>query len=284
MTFRAAVVQMRSGRDPEANVASMDRLVREAAGEGAHYIQTPEMTGLVCAQRSVFFERVPDAATNPVSERAAALAAELGVFLHVGSTPIRVADRQAANRAFVFAPDGACLATYDKIHMFDVDLDGGESWRESAVYRPGERAVVVDMLGTRFGLSICYDMRFAALHRLYAEEGAEILTAPSCFTRQTGRAHWHALLRARAIENGAWMIAAAQGGEHEDGRTTFGHSLIVSPWGEIAAEVDGEHEGIAFATIDPGAARAARAKVPNLRNGRDFTLHHAGERVADAAQ
>ena len=267
--FTAAVVQMRSGTDPDANVEAFDALVREAAAGGAGYVQTPEMTGLVQQKRRPFFETVRTETRDPLVARARRLARELGIVLHVGSTPIRLSDTEAANRAFVFGPDGL-RATYDKIHMFDVDLDDGERWRESAVYRPGEEAVAFDLCGTRAAATICYDIRFPHLYRDHALSGATVLTAPACFTRQTGRAHWHVLQRARAVENGAWMISAAQGGDMEDGRTTYGHSLVVSPWGEVVAEVAGEEPGVALARIDPAAAYAARAKVPNLRNGRAY--------------
>ena len=275
--FTAAVVQMRSGTDPAANVEAFDALVREAARAGATYVQTPEMTGLVQQSRKPFFEAVRAEGDDPLVARAAALARELSVVLHVGSTPIRLSDAQAANRAFVFGANGERLATYDKIHMFDVDLDDGESWRESAVYRPGEEAVAVDALGARIALSICYDVRFPHLYRDHAMAGVTVLTAPACFTRQTGRAHWHVLQRARAIENGAWMISAAQGGDMADGRTCYGHSLIVSPWGQVVAEVEGEEPGVALAEIDPAAALAARAKVPNLRNARSYRFEAARE-------
>ncbi|MEL6743838.1 MAG: nitrilase-related carbon-nitrogen hydrolase, partial [Pseudomonadota bacterium] len=181
----------------------------------------------------------------------------------------------AANRAVVFGPDGDRIAVYDKIHMFDVDLDNGESWRESAVYEPGRSGVMVDVLGARFGLGICYDCRFPALHNAYAKAGVSVLTSPSCFTRQTGRAHWHVLMRSRAIENGAFMISAAQGGDMEDGRETYGHSIIVNPWGEVLAEVDGEEPGMAVADINLADVAAARAKVPNLVNQRAFDLQMA---------
>ncbi len=264
--FTAAVVQLRSGTDPARNVEALDALVRAAAADGATYIQTPEMSGLVQADRKAFFATIREQDADPLVAHAAGLAKELGVTLHVGSTPIRVADDKAANRAFVFGSDGALRATYDKIHMFDVDLDHGERWRESAVYRAGGTAVATDLGDARLGLAICYDMRFPALLRSYADAGCTILSAPSCFTRQTGQAHWHVLLRARAIENGAWVIAAAQGGEHEDGRTTYGHSLIVDPWGKVVAEVAGEEPGYALAEIDTDAVTAARNRVPNLAN------------------
>lgn len=274
--FKAAVVQMRSGIDLATNIAAMEQGIREAASQGATYVQTPEMTGLVQQDRETFFDVVQYEADDPVGPAASALAAELGITVHVGSTPIRVSEDQAANRAYIFGPDGKESARYDKIHMFDVDLDNGESWRESAVYQPGKAGTMVEIDGAQFGLTICYDCRFPELHTAYARAGVEVLTGPSCFTRQTGRAHWHALLRSRAIENGAYMIAAAQGGDMEDGRETFGHSLIINPWGEVIAEVLGEEPGIAIAEIDTDQVHAARGKVPNLVNNRSFTITQAG--------
>ncbi len=281
--FTAAVVQLRSGIDVAANVVAMQELVRDAVSQGATYIQTPEMTGLVQKNRQPFFETVNAEADDPLVEAAGALAKELSITLHIGSTPIRLEENRAANRAYVFGPDGKRQATYDKIHMFDVDLDNDESWRESAVYRPGREGVLVEIEGVLAGLGICYDCRFPELTTSYARAGAEILTAPACFTRQTGQAHWHTLLRSRAIENGAYMIAAAQGGDMEDGRECFGHSLIVDPWGEIIAEVDGEEPGVAIAEIDTAKSAAARAKIPNLVNHRAFTLRHAASQLEQSA-
>ncbi len=283
MSFIAAVVQMRSGIDVAKNVAAMQELVRSAAEQGASYVQTPEMTGLVQKNRRPFFDTLMTEAEDPIVSAAGALANELGITLHIGSTPIRLEDNRAANRAFVFGPDGSRLATYDKIHMFDVDLDNGESWRESAVYKPGREAVTVELEGALAGLGICYDCRFPELTTTYARAGAEILTAPACFTRQTGQAHWHTLMRSRAIENGAYMISAAQGGDMEDGRECFGHSLIVDPWGEVVAEVDGEEPGVALAEIDVAKSAAARAKIPNLVNNRAFTLRKASTKAERSA-
>jgi len=181
-----------------------------------------------------------------------------------------------ANRAFLFSPQGRLVATYDKIHMFDVDLDNGESWRESATYEPGTKAVVAALPFGRLGLAVCYDLRFPQLFNAEALAGADILTVPAAFTRQTGEAHWHALLRARAIENGAFVIAAAQGGRHEDGRETFGHSMIVDPWGRIVAEADHDSPGVVLADIDLGQVAAARSKIPNLSNARAFEVAVAG--------
>lgn len=270
MSFTAAVIQMRSSVDVTENIDAMDALVRKAAHDGAAYVQTPEMTGLVQQARKEFFQSIQSEGEDPLVAHAAELAKELGIHLHIGSTPILVQKDRAANRALVFNPEGRLIARYDKIHMFDVDLDNGESWRESAVYQPGESAVVFDMSATKVGLTICYDVRFPHLHDAYARSGVSVLTGPSCFTRQTGKAHWHTLLCSRAIETGCYMIAAAQGGDHQDGRSTYGHSLIANPWGEVIAEVSGEDPGYAIAEIDPSQSEKARAKVPNLANRRGF--------------
>lgn len=275
-TLRVACVQMRSGTDQAANIAAMEALVREAAAQGARYVQTPEMTGLVQRGRAALMAAISPDAGNPVFARAAALARELGVCLHVGSTAVAAGNGRAHNRAGLFAPTGERVAVYDKIHMFDVDLDQGESWRESAIYTPGREAVIARLPQAMLGMAICYDLRFPDLFRREAAAGAAILTCPAAFTRQTGEAHWHALLRARAIENGAFVIAAAQGGLHEDGRETYGHSLVVDPWGRIVAERDNDQPGVVVCDIDIGQSAAARAKIPNLRNARDFDLVTAG--------
>jgi len=274
--FRAAAVQMRSGESPERNAADMERLVREAAAQGAIYIQTPEMTGALIRDKEARAASFTSQDKDIVVATARKLASELGIFLHVGSTAILRADGKLANRALLFGPDGATLATYDKIHMFDVDLDNGESWRESAAYEPGTEAVVIPINDAKLGFAVCYDLRFPQLFRAEAMAGAEVLTVPAAFTRQTGEAHWHVLLRARAIENGAYVVAAAQGGLHEDGRETYGHSLIVDPWGRIIAEAAHDEPAVIVAEIDPAQSLAARKKIPNLRNARDFTIN-AGE-------
>jgi predicted amidohydrolase len=268
--FKAAAVQMRSGREPERNVVDFEALVREAAARGATYVQTPEMTGAIIrdkADRAIAFRQEKD---DVIVATAGRLSAELGIFLHVGSTGILRQDGKIANRAFLFAPDGSLAARYDKIHMFDVDLDNGESWRESATYEPGREAVVTDIGVAKLGFGICYDVRFPQLFRAEALAGAEVLTAPAAFTRQTGQAHWNILQRARAIENGAFMISAAQGGQHEDGRETFGHSMIVDPWGRILAEADHDVSGVIVAEIDTALSAEARQKIPNLKNAREF--------------
>lgn len=272
--FKAALVQMRSGVDPARNAEAMERLVTEAVAKGAHYVQTPEMTGILCRDKQVFRQHLKPAEADPVVAAARSLARRHRITLHLGSTAVEAPDGMAANRAFLIGPDGETIETYDKIHMFDVDLDKGESWRESATYVPGARAglaeIAVNGGAAKLGFAVCYDMRFPELFRAEALAGAEILTAPAAFTRQTGEAHWHILLRARAIENNCFMLAAAQGGLHEDGRETYGHSIAIDPWGRVLAEVAGDEPGIALAEVDTGEVAAIRAKVPNLKNRRRF--------------
>ncbi|NKN37094.1 carbon-nitrogen hydrolase family protein [Agrobacterium sp. a22-2] len=272
MTIKVAAIQMCSGVDPEKNVAAMARLVREAAGRGAVYVQTPEMTGAIQKDRNGLMAILRDEQNDIVVKAASVLARELKIHLHVGSTAIALDDGKIANRGFLFGPAGEKICSYDKIHMFDVDLDNGESWRESSVYRPGADARVVDLPFAKLGFAICYDVRFPALFRAEAVAGAQILTVPAAFTRQTGEAHWEILLRARAIENGAFLVAAAQAGKHEDGRETFGHSMIIDPWGRVLASAGGTGEAVVMAELDLSAVKAARDKVPNLKNARDFTL------------
>lgn len=272
MAFKAAAIQMSSGVDPVKNAADMARLVRDAAAQGAIYVQTPEMTGAVQKDRAGLRAVLKDEDGDIIVATAAELAKELGIHVHVGSTAIALDDGKIANRGFLFAPDGQRICTYDKIHMFDVDLDNGESWRESAVYRPGGQARVAELPFAKLGFAICYDVRFPQLFRSEALAGAEVLTVPAAFTRQTGEAHWEILLRARAIENGAFVIAAAQAGVHEDGRETFGHSMIIDPWGKMLAVAGGSGEAVVIAEIDVSAVPAARGKIPNLKNARDFTL------------
>ena len=268
--MHVAAVQMRSTTDVEANVAAFSELVREAARRGASYVQTPEMTGLIQRQAEGLRTNVRDQANDPLLAAAGRLSQELHIWLHVGSTPIALAGGKVANRAVVFGPDGGIIQTYDKIHMFDVDLDNGESWRESAIYQAGDRLALADVGGTRVGLAICYDLRFPHLFRDLAVVGAGILAVPAAFTRQTGQAHWHALLRARAIENGCFVVAAAQGGLHEDGRETFGHSLIIDPWGRVIAEKADDTPGVIDAVINVEDVAAARRKIPNLLNARPY--------------
>lgn len=278
MSFKAAAIQMCSGTDPERNAVALDRLVREAAALGATYVQTPEMTGAIQKDRTALRSVLKDETDDIIVRTASGLAGELGIHLHIGSTPVSRGDGRIANRGFLFDRAGRKVCHYDKIHMFDVDLDNGESWRESAAYHPGDTARVADIGAGRLGFAICYDVRFPELFRQQAVAGAGILTVPAAFTRQTGEAHWEILLRARAIENGAFLIAAAQGGLHEDGRETFGHSMIVDPWGRVLAVAGDAGEEIITAEIDLSAVKQARQKIPNLKNAQSFTL----EEVAPA--
>ncbi|MCJ2015466.1 carbon-nitrogen hydrolase family protein [Methylobacterium sp. J-076] len=268
--FVAACVQMRSGRDPAANRDAAVAGLREAAAQGARYVQTPEMTSLVERSKERLFAVVTDDASDPTLAALRQTARETGTWVQVGSLAIRSGDK-IANRAFLIGPDGAVVASYDKLHLFDVDLPSGESWRESSTYTGGGCAVVAETPLATFGLSICYDIRFPALYRALAEAGAEVLTGPACFTRQTGEAHWQVLQRARAIEAGAFMVSAAQGGLHEDGRETYGHSLIVDPWGRVLAEA-GTEPGVILAEIDLSLVADAQARIPALRHARPFTV------------
>jgi len=277
-TFTVGLVQLRSGLVPAANVDTAARLIAEAKAAGADYVQTPEMTNICALKRDQML-----AATAPEESDASlaafrTLARKFGIWLHIGSLAIKVSPDRAANRSFLIDPQGEITARYDKIHMFDVDLAGGESYRESRSYRPGDQAVVAELPWGRLGLTICYDLRFPALHRALAEAGASFIAIPAAFTRQTGEAHWHVLMRARAIENTAFVFAAAQGGHHEDGRDTFGHSLIVDPWGRILAE-GGTEPGVVLAKIDTAEVAGVRAKIPSLQHGRRFELIQPGAKV-----
>ncbi len=272
MSVKVAAVQMCSGTDPEKNAETMARLVRDAATQGCLYIQTPEMTGALQRDRQALRAALRDESSDIIVATARDLARELNVFIHVGSTAIAIDGGKIANRSLLFGPGGEKICTYDKIHMFDVDLDNGESWRESSAYAPGSVARVADLPFGRLGFAICYDVRFPQLFRSEALAGADILTVPAAFTKQTGEAHWEILLRARAIENGAFLVAAAQAGLHEEGRETFGHSMIVDPWGKVLAAAGGTGEAVITAEIDLSAVQAARAKIPNLKNAREFDL------------
>jgi predicted amidohydrolase len=266
--MKVACIQMCSGLTPENNIEAASALIRQAVAEGADFIATPEMTNVIESKRERLLDKVGTQEDDASLSALRALARELRITLLIGSLALRD-QGLLVNRSFLIAPDGNVLAHYDKVHMFDVQLDGGESYHESRSYRPGSRAVVADAPGARVGLTICYDMRFAALYRLLAQNGAEIVTVPSAFTRPTGRAHWEVLLRARAIETGCYVLEPAQTGEHESGRKTYGHSLIVAPWGEIVGEM-GEEPGFLVADINLDAVKAARRKIPALEHDRPF--------------
>ena len=262
---------MRSGLSPQANLDAAVRLIEEAKNPGADYVLTPEMTNILEVKRERLFAAIAPEESDATLAAFRELARKLGIFLHIGSLAIKLLPEKAANRSFLIDRNGDILARYDKIHMFDVDLSGGESYRESRSYRAGDIGVTADLPWGRLGLTVCYDLRFPALYRALAEAGSSFLAIPSAFTKQTGEAHWHVLNRARAIENGAFVLAAAQGGKHENGRETFGHSLVVDPWGRILAE-GGTEPGVILAVIDPAEVTAARAKIPSLQHGRRFEI------------
>lgn len=269
--FKVGLVQMRSGVDPPANLAAALASVEAAADAGADYVLTPEMTNIMEIKREKLFAAIADEEHDPTLAALRAAARKLSIFVHIGSLAVKVSADKAANRSFLIDRRGDVVARYDKIHMFDVDLANGESYRESRSYRAGDLAVVADLPWGRLGVTVCYDLRFPALYRALAEAGASFLSIPAAFTKQTGEAHWHVLMRARAIENGCFVFAAAQGGKHENGRETFGHSLVVDPWGQIIAEA-GTEPGVIVAEVDPAQVAAARSRIPSLLNGRRFEV------------
>ncbi len=276
--FKVACVQLRAGNDVAANIKTVTDFIREAAAKGADYIITPETSHLMEMNPKRLFANTAFEHEEAAIQSFADLAAELGIWLHIGSLAIKLSDTKVANRAYVFTPQGKIAATYDKLHMFDVDLSGGESYRESKNYQPGDKAVMVDMPWGRVGLTICYDLRFPHLYRAMAQNGAGYLTVPAAFTKNTGKDHWHILLQARAIENGCFVFAPSQGGTHENGRETYGHSLIISPWGDILAQAD-EEPGVIMADIDPALIAEARTRIPALQHDRQFELVHNGASI-----
>lgn len=262
-----AVLQMTAGIDPAANADTLERAITEAKARGAAMLFTPEMSGLIDRDRTRAADKLMPEEGDLVLARVRAAAAEHGLWVHLGSLAIRREDGRLANRAYVIDDRGAVRGRYDKMHLFDVDLPSGESWRESASYVAGEQPVVVDTPVGRLGLAICYDLRFPALFAALTEAGATILSVPAAFTRPTGAAHWHILLRARAIEAGVHLVAAAQTGEHQDGRTTYGHSLVVGPWGEVLLDM-GDAAGLGLASIDGAQVDAVRERLPAIRHRR----------------
>ena len=278
-TLRVALVQMCSGRDVARNLSDATALIREAALGGAQYVQTPEVTNLMELERERLFAAAEPENSNTALRHFQALARELSIWLHLGSLVVKVSDTKLANRAYLISPAGEVVARYDKIHMFDVDLPNGEVYRESTNYEPGTQAVVADLPWGKLGFSICYDLRFPYLYRALAHAGASFIAVPAAFTRLTGEAHWLTLLRARAIETQCFVFAAGQGGLHEHGRETFGHSLIVSPWGQVLAE-GGVHPSVIFADVDLGQIADVRARVPSLRHDRKFEVVEAGAKAA----
>lgn len=270
-SFRAGLIQMRTGRDIARNLEDATRLIREAAGQGAHYVQTPEFTVLMEAASREWFAGTLAEDGNPAVAHFSGLACELGLWLHLGSMSVLLPSGKIANRSYLFSPDGAVAARYDKIHMFDAAPGSGESYRESKHFQAGAKAVVAALPWAPLGLTICYDLRFPGLYRALAQAGATILSVPSAFIQQTGAAHWHALVRARAIETGSYVLAAAQGGRHESGRETFGHSIAVSPWGQIIAEAgDDVQPSVILADIVLSEVDEARRRMPSLGHDRHF--------------
>lgn len=264
--MRIALAQIRSGINPQANAAVLVNSIATAAAGGAAILFTPEMSGLLDRDRARASARIMSEEQDFVLAQVRQAAAKHGIWVELGSLALKGgSEERLVNRSFLIDPAGAVRARYDKMHLFDVDLPTGESWRESAAYAPGLEAVVADTPVGRLGLSICYDLRFPALYAALSAAGAGILSIPAAFTAPTGRAHWHVLMRARAIENAAWVVAAAQTGRHEDGRTTFGHSLVVDPWGEVVLDM-GEEPGVGFAEIDPARGDEVQAQIPVLRH------------------
>ncbi len=281
MMFKVACVQLCTGQSVEQNVSTACGFIKSAAEAGADLIVTPEMTSLMELGAKRLFASIVSEDEDPALAAFREQASDLGKWLLIGSLAIRTGERQAANRSYLIRPDGSVAATYDKIHMFDVDLPNGERYRESATYAAGSEAVLAQLPWGTLGLSVCYDLRFPSLYRGLAQRGAGFLAVPSAFTRQTGEAHWQVLLRARAIENGAFVFAAAQGGLHESGRETYGHSLIISPWGDVLAEADTE-PGIICADIDPAQIATARQRIPSLAHDRALSFEQ-DERVREAS-
>lgn len=276
--FTAGLVQITSSDDLAGNIATASELIRRAAGEGADLVLTPENTTMITPGRKNILAQAAPEESHPALPAFATLAQELKIWLLIGSLTIRLGEETAANRSYLFAPDGNIAARYDKIHMFDVEIPDGQSYRESATFRPGDRAVTADLPWGRLGLTICYDVRFPHLYRDLAKAGASFLSVPAAFTAFTGQAHWHVLLRARAIETGCFVFAPAQCGTHAAGRQTYGHSLVIAPWGEVLAEA-GEAPGVVTARIDPAKIDEARRMVPALSHDRSFAAAATGQPV-----
>ncbi|THD59089.1 carbon-nitrogen hydrolase family protein [Phenylobacterium sp.] len=265
-----ALIQTRTPATQAAALEHVLPMVREAAAAGATFIATPEGTNVLQKDRVTLLAMLVALEDDVVVSGLRDAAKELGAWILVGSALVKREDGKAANRSALISPDGAIVATYDKLHMFDVDLPTGETARESATYEPGDRAVTARAGQLKLGMTVCYDLRFPALYRALALAGAEVMTIPAAFTRPTGEAHWEVLMRARAIETGAFVLAPAQGGRHEDGRGTWGHSMVVAPWGEVIAQLDHDEPGVLLADLDLAAAAKARAAIPNLANARPF--------------
>ena len=263
---------MRSGLEPQANLEALDELVASAVAQGARYVLSPEVTVAFAENREGLARVAGPYENNSDIARAAEIADAHNVYLHLGSLAVALPDGRFANRSILFGPDGAEIASYDKIHLFDATLPGLREYRESATYKGGDAAVVTPVAGFNLGMAICYDVRFPALFNALAGAGAEVISVPAAFTVPTGEAHWEVLLRARAIETGSYVIAAAQGGRHENGRATYGHSMIIDPWGKIIARIDGDEPGIIVADVDLERVADARGRVPALANARPFSV------------
>lgn len=266
---RIAILQMTSGACPRENFKTILLGAKEAAEDGAKMLFTPEMSLLIDRDRKRAAPRIVAEGDDAVIQELRNVAAAGGIWIALGSAPVLKPDGRWANRSLLFAPDGGIAARYDKIHMFDVDLASGESWRESSAYAPGEDVVTVQTPIGLLGLTICYDLRFPALFEELGRRRCDAIAIPAAFTVPTGRAHWHLMQRARAVEASAWVIAAAQSGKHEDGRETYGHSLVVDPWGEVVLDM-GEGQGLGFANIDPKRTAEVRAQLPSLANKREI--------------
>ncbi len=274
MSFKAACVQINAARDAAPNIEAAAKWARAARAEGAELILFPENASMMEPDHKRLLEKAVTQDEDAALKAFRQLALETGAWILIGSLPIRLAGDKVANRSFLVNAQGEIAAYYDKIHMFDVDFGGGEAYRESEEREPGSRAVIADAPWGKLGMSICYDVRFPHLYRALAKGGARFLTVPAAFTRSSGEAHWHVLLRARAIENGCFVFAPAQCGEHAQGRRTFGHSLIVDPWGTVLAD-GGDGAGFVIAEIDPSLADEARRKIPSLTHDRPFRLEEA---------
>lgn len=265
---RIAVLQMTTGIDPGANAAALVAGIEEAARGGAAMLFTPEMSGLLDRDRARAAKHVVTEDANPVLRAVRKAGAERRLWVALGSLAVARDDGRWANRSFLIDDSGAIAARYDKIHMFDVQLASGEAWRESAAYAPGEAVVTTETPVGRLGMTVCYDIRFPALFEMLGRQHCDVIAIPAAFTVPTGRAHWHVLQRARAIEASAYVVAAAQVGEHEDGRRTYGHSLVVDPWGEVVLDMGGDSPGVGFAEIDAARIAEIRAQLPSLANRR----------------
>lgn len=270
--MKIAAIQMRSGLDPDANIAALEPMLAEAASAGAQYVLTPEVTVIFPENREQLASVAAPFEDHPQLRRVGELAKQHGMHIHIGSLAVPLPDGRFANRSVLFGPDGQIVTTYDKIHLFDATIAGLNAYRESATYAGGEQAVTADLGAFTLGMSICYDMRFPRLYNSLANAGANLIAVPAAFTVPTGQAHWHVLLRARAIETGSYIIAAAQGGQHPNGRATYGHSIIIDPWGRVIAELDHDAPGLLMAEISPELVADARQRIPALANARNFAL------------